>query len=182
MMAPFDPETLVCRAAASRDWARHWSSLRDGALVPLRSRFDPVRVPALLPDMMICDLAVPGEVRIRLMGTRMVSSFGFDPTGRDYMSLVDPDRRVEALRGFTVPAGHPCGMQVDGENRYPDGRSMAVEVMAFPFRRDDGRGMQMVFVGSNVDPRHGRLHDLGRASVFHVFARRFLDIGAGVPD
>ncbi|MEC9346301.1 MAG: PAS domain-containing protein [Pseudomonadota bacterium] len=181
-MALFDPESFSCRAPASRDWARYWWSLRQGDMVPPRSRFDPVGVPALLRDMMICDLSEPGRVRIRLMGTRMVSSFGFDPTGTDYLDLVAPDRRAEAYRGFIVPARQPCGMQVEGENRYRDGRSMAVEVMAFPLRRDDGGGMQMVFVGSNVDPRHGRFHDLGRATVFHVFSRRYLDIGAGVPD
>ena len=77
-------------APASRAWAEHWLSLPRDWVVPLRSAFDPLAVPALIPHMMICDLSEPGVVRIRLMGTGMVSSFGFYPTGRDYLDLVAP--------------------------------------------------------------------------------------------
>lgn len=168
-------------AAASRAWAGHWASLpRDGA-VPLRSVFDPLEVPALIPHMLICDLSEPGVVRIRLMGTGMVTSFGFDPTGWDYLDLVAPERREAAYEGFTIPAGHPCGMRVLGENRYQGDRSMAVEAVAMPFRRDDGAGMQLVFVGSNIDTTRDPWPDLGRATSFHVFEREFIDVGAGVP-
>lgn len=173
--------TLSYIAEGSRAWAAHWWGLPRDGLVPLRSAFDPLSVPALLPHMMITDLAEPGVVRIRLMGTAMVASFGFDPTGRDYLDLVAPERRAAALAGFTVPAGHPCGMRVLGENRYEDGRAMAVEALTFPFRRDDGAGMQLVFVGSNVDTTLGPWPGLGRTTVFHVFERQFIDIGAGVP-
>ncbi len=165
----------------NRFWAEHWSSLQRDDLVPLRSALDPVAIPQLLPHMLICDLAEPGVVRIRLMGTRIVQSFGFDPTGRDYLELVAPDRRRSAQEGFLVPAGHPCGMRVLGENRYASGRTVAVESVGFPFRRDDGAGMQMVFVGARIDAADGHWPNLGPTTGFHVFEREYIDIGAGIP-
>lgn len=167
---------------SSDAWARHWRALPRDGLVPLRSAFDPLGVPDLLPHMMICDLSEPGVVRIRLMGTGMVDSYGFDPTGRDYLDLVAPGRRAAALAGFIVPANHPCGMRAIGEMRYASGKTMAVETAGFPFRRDDGGGMQMVFVGSNIDRNLGPWPELGHTDNFHVFERDFIDIGAGVPD
>lgn len=168
-------------ARSSRAWAMHWWSLPRDGVVPLRSSFDPLAIPAMIPHMLICDLSEPGVVRIRLMGTGMVSSFGFDPTGGNYLDLVAPERREAAYAGFMVPASHPCGMRVLGENRYRNGRVMAVETVAMPFRRDDGAGMQLVFVGSSIDTGLGPWPDLGRTDSFHVHEREFIDIGAGIP-
>src|SRR3546814_8367262 len=68
-------------AEASRVWNAHWRTLPRSGLVPLRSAFEPLAVPALLPHMLICDLTEPTLVRIRLVGTGMATNFGFDPTG-----------------------------------------------------------------------------------------------------
>lgn len=168
-------------ATASREWVDHWWSLPRDGHVPVRSAFDPLAVPRLLPRMLICDLTEPGIVRIRLMGTEMASNFGFDPTGGDYLDLVVPERREAAYQGFIVPASHPCGMRVLGENRYSSGGPIAVETVGLPFRRDDGEGMQMVFVGSRLGSSQDLWKDLGQANSFHVFEREFIDIGAGVP-
>src|SRR3546814_6882749 len=97
------------------------------SLVPLRSAFEPLAVPALLPHMLICDLTEPTLVRIRLVGTGMATNFGFDPTGGDYLDLVAPDRREEAFAGVLVPAAHPCGMRILGESRYDSGKEIGRE-------------------------------------------------------
>src|SRR3546814_9301846 len=89
---------VVFIAEASRVWNAHWRTLPRSGLVPLRSAFEPLAVPALLPHMLICDLTEPTLVRIRLVGTGMATNFGFDPTGGDYLDLVAPDRREEAFR------------------------------------------------------------------------------------
>src|SRR3546814_9571919 len=68
-------------AEASRVWNAHWRTLPRSGLVPLRSAFEPLAVPALLPHMLICALTEPTLVRIRLVGTGMATNFGFEPTG-----------------------------------------------------------------------------------------------------
>lgn len=181
MPAEVVPGVVEFIAEASRVWDAHWRTLPRSGLVPLRSVFDPLAVPGLLPHMLICDLTEPTIVRIRLVGTGMASNFGFDPTGGDYLDLVAPDRREEAFAGFLVPASHPCGMRVLGESRYDSGKVMAVEGVGFPFHRDDGTGSQLVFVGSNIDGNLGRWPDLGRMTSFHVSRRDFIDIGGGIP-
>jgi len=176
------PDLAGCRCQASRDWALHWWSLPSDGPVPLRSALDPVRLgPALLPRLVIYDLAEPGVARIRLMGTETAANFGFDPTGRDYLDFVEPERREEALQGFLVPARHPCGMRVVGESRYNTGLATLVETVAFPFRRDDGAGLQMIFVTSQIQRWHLSRWESARLMTFHPVERHFIDIGAGIP-
>lgn len=175
------PDLSAFVTEANRAWARHWWSLPRDMAVPVRSVFNPMAVPSLLPHMMIYDLSEPEIVRIRLMGTSVVASFGFDPTGRDYLDLVDPARREAAYGSFTDPAGHPCGMRVVGESCYANGNTLKVETVGFPFWRDDGAGTQMVFVRARLDDAPGNWPNFGPATGCHVFERQFIDIGAGVP-
>src|SRR3546814_16126368 len=106
---------VVFIAEASRVWNAHWRTLPRSGLVPLRSAFEPLAVPALLPHMLICDLTEPTPVRIRLVGTGMATNFGFDPTGGDYIDLVAPHRSEAALAGFPLTAAHPSGNRTGGE-------------------------------------------------------------------
>src|SRR3546814_18882668 len=80
-----------------------------------------------------------------------------------------------------VPAAHPCGMRILGESRYDSGKVVAVEGVGFPFRRDDGTGSQLVFVGSNIDTPLGPRPDIGRIPPFHVHERDFIHTARAVP-
>ncbi|MBT4488726.1 MAG: hypothetical protein HOC72_14370, partial [Rhodospirillaceae bacterium] len=118
----------------------------------------------------------------RLIGTDSVARTGFDATGTDYLDAVEPERRASALRGFVVPANHPCGMRVVVVFVYGTGHRTLIEAAGFPFERDDGAGRQMVFVSIELDSKAAYLRDkLDSIDLVGLETREFIDIGAGVP-
>src|SRR3546814_6848475 len=68
-----------------------------GSLLPLKSALDPTAIPRLLSRVVLHDLRHPGRSILRLVGTGMAEQYGFDPTGRDYLDLVAPDRKSTRL-------------------------------------------------------------------------------------
>ncbi len=78
--------TAVDLAAANVKLRRFWDytqTCRDGDGLPRRNRFDPIDIPGLLANIWIMDADVAGrELSYRLVGTHVVMTIGFDPTGR----------------------------------------------------------------------------------------------------
>lgn len=70
----------------------HWDSLRPGpGLLPARRHFDPARVPHLLPNLWLLDIAGrPPRFRYRLLGTALDVDQLAGATGR-FMDDVSPD-------------------------------------------------------------------------------------------
>lgn len=60
----------------------YWNQARGGRPIPYRTDIDPVRIPALLPYILLIDELPPqGSGRIRLFGTGLVELFGEERTG-----------------------------------------------------------------------------------------------------
>jgi len=78
--------------AANRRLRRFWDyaeSCRAGDSLPQRRRFDPIDIPDLLPNMWVMDADVAaGRMSYRLVGTHVVASIGFDPTGRELAEVM----------------------------------------------------------------------------------------------
>ena len=70
---------------------RYWWNKRGGRPLPARHDIDPVEMgPRLLPHLLLCDLFDRGaRVRFRLVGTHVVTRFGFDPTGQHLEEMPD---------------------------------------------------------------------------------------------
>lgn len=100
----------------------HWESLRKGGQLPLRTDFNPMVVPALLPNMMVLEPHLPATATVRSFGTELAHRLGMDLTGEDLLSLYSDDRqelaqelvhtivdaRVVAVASseWTTPSGH----------------------------------------------------------------------------
>src|SRR3546814_7942681 len=111
----------------------------------------------------------------------MAEQYGFDPTGRDYLDLVAPERRDSALDQLRKIAARPCGMRVLIEGLHDAGRSTLDEAAGFPFEADDGSGRFLLFVDEPLEQRG--VHDPRRKPLtsLRVLEREFIDIRAGVP-
>jgi hypothetical protein len=169
-------ETAECRA-----FAAYWSSLpRAAAGAPRRRDFDPCALPSLLPHMLIHDLTEPGESRLRLVGTRIVDRFGFDPTGRSYLSLVPEVRRAGALAALRAMADTPCAMRVVVEWGYLNGFRQEGESFGLPFCAGPS-GMHLIFVDVPIDRLSYHSSQRGAISALGVRDREYIDIGAGLP-
>jgi len=171
------------RTEGARDFARYWLSLpRVEEGLPSQRDFDPVEIRHLLHHVILHDVTVENQSLLRIVGSALVERFGFNPTGRDYGTLVNPDRRDAAIGALFTAAYHPCGMHVVLEWRYQNGQRQMAEALGFPLIRRDGKGRLLMFVDISLETTgyekaHGQdVRALG------VSERQMIDIGSGVPE
>lgn len=106
------PEALLDRPLHPkiRTLIEYWLSIRPAeAAVPGRVHFEPLDVPALLPNLWLADVerAPALRFRYRLVGTHIARAFDGDPTGA-YLDTLTPgsrDDRVEASLGTVATTG-----------------------------------------------------------------------------
>jgi hypothetical protein len=163
----------------------YWWNLRaetpDG--VPTRAMIDPGQIKPLLPYLLIHDLATLGKSILRLVGTAIAERFGLDPTGRDYLDFVSPERKADAYHHLHCTANHPCGMRVINRAHYLSGKRTVAEAVGFPLRHHNSGAPLMLFLDDLVEAPQYDLNPRERpVELFHVPERDYLDVGFGVPN
>lgn len=163
----------------------YWWNLRaetpDG--VPTRAMIDPGQIKPLLPYLLIHDLATPGKSVLRLVGTAIAERFGLDPTGRDYMDFVSPERQADAYHHLHATATHPCGMRVINHARYQSGKWTVAEAVGYPLRHHNTGAPMMLFLDDLVEEAQYDMNQRERpVELFHIPEREYLDVGFGVPN
>ncbi|WP_340118927.1 PAS domain-containing protein [Pelagibius sp. 7325] len=122
----------------------YWRQLVRGRLVPSRADIDPGRIAAVLPHIGLFDVeSNPRRYRIRLMGTRIVSWYGCDLTGR-YLDEIDfgtSDSFTFSVLDQVVDRCVPGYMS--GEYTKQDGRVIRYERLYMPLS-NDGATVNMV--------------------------------------
>lgn len=166
----------------SRAFADYWFSLPKLDLIPHRDSFQPEALPRLLPNLVIHEIGSPDLIRLRLVGTAVETHYGKHVTGRNYLDFVEPDRRAAASRAIQLVCQHPAGMLVHLRSASASGRIQTRESIAFPMRGSDNIANLVYFCSGNARerPRDGRNRD--EITLIEVIQRRYMDIGAGVPD
>jgi hypothetical protein len=68
---------------------RYWQYIHPPGRLPGRIHFDPIDIPALLPNIRLIDVVEggPHRYRVRLIGTEHVKQLGYDPTGQWYETV-----------------------------------------------------------------------------------------------
>jgi len=68
---------------------RYWQYIHPTGRLPGRIHFDPIDIPALLPNIRLIDVVDGGpyRYRVRLIGTEHVKQLGYDPTGQWYETV-----------------------------------------------------------------------------------------------
>ena len=67
---------------ALRQLYAYWRNLSVDDRIPLRRAIDPTAIPQLLPSLNLLDVGpTPDDLRYRLAGGSIVTSFGFEPRG-----------------------------------------------------------------------------------------------------
>lgn len=116
--------------------------------LPIRAKFDPVDIPALLPNIWILDReGRDGALRYRLVGTKIVEAIGKDPTGMELRESVgaraDADPELFARYDFMLATGLATWRQGPAHH-YARLDYRAVENLCVPFARADGAVEQIV--------------------------------------
>lgn len=115
----------------------YWQELRQGRRAPARSEIDLLRIKSILPNIILLDVEEdPRRYNFRLMGTRIVSWYGGDLTGR-YIDEVDFGG--EPMFTFTIldqMVDKVVPAHMTGEYVKHDGRHIRYERLFLPMSSD----------------------------------------------
>lgn len=150
--------------------------------MPTRSSFEPAAIRSILPYMVIHELVAPEQITIRLAGTSVSQEYGEEVTGRNYLDFVPAERRAKASRAIFLVCEQPAGMLVRLRSVSREGKAMKRESLAFPIRDDDGQARFVYFCASPTGEQQFSEAPREELEVAVASERRFLDIGAGLPD
>lgn len=172
---------LEFRTPQVAEWSAYWHGLPRDGLLPARSALDPADIKHLLPDMMVFDLSDPSVVRFRLAGTAIAARYGFDPTGRDFLQMLDAETREQSRQAMVAAVGHPFGILSRLRSRHGSGLQADIESLALPMSTGPGKAAHLITVSVRTEP-NARL-DLQRDSIHLVesVSSTFVDLGAGLP-
>ncbi len=124
---------VLFRHEQSRQFAAHMMALPRQEFCPLRSVFDPLHIPDLLPRIILRERVDDGNFRYRLHGTELQSYMGHDPTGKLVASGVG-DRAAGPLQAsMNRIMEHPCGVRCVAIFADQAGRTALLEYVSFPF-------------------------------------------------
>jgi hypothetical protein len=132
------------RADTLKTLYAYWQDLRGDRPAPARADIDPSAIPKILPHIGLFDVEHdPRRYRIRLMGTRIVSWYGCDLTGRylDEIDFGDAERFTFAILDQVVD--HMAPAHMSGEYTKQDGRRIRYERLYLPLS-EDGRTVNML--------------------------------------
>ena len=169
--------TGVCRS-----FAAHWLAARPpGAVMPSRDDLDPTEMPRLLPNLIVYDVGdSPDTVLYRLVGTAIVSRWGYDPTGRSYAAVVgreDGRASAEALRRV---AHEPCAMRLVRRQQRPSGALDDVEVCCLPVWNERQQATQAMTASTPMTASERAADaDADPVRERRLLDRRFFDLATG---
>lgn len=92
---------MKIESTALQELYAYWDGKRAKRAMPSRSDIDPLEIPLLLPNLLICDVEPESErFKVRLVGTKIVEFYGADYTGQYLDDLDLGDRRHAVLKAY----------------------------------------------------------------------------------
>lgn len=115
------------------DLLRFWRRLpRDGAVIPLRSSFDPLDVPKHLSSLILAEVLEP-DIRFRLVGTDMVEAWGSDFTGKRLSEIMSGEYHA-FIHGLFSACIESCAPVVSRSRfQWDRGRTVDTVRLMLPF-------------------------------------------------
>ena len=157
----------------------YWNALPKIDGVPLKSSFNPMAVPRLLPELSIVEQR--GVVWfIRLAGMEVVSQIGMDPTGMNYLDLVWPEQREQLDRVLRTIVSRPCAYRGTRIVTHATGICFAIASFVLPLRNSKGEISLILAVSHRLRPADRDY--AGGFSSLGISEFVFMDIGKGVPE
>lgn len=137
------PIEEVRSAMLSRAYA-YWNAKRGDSPMPARADLDPVDIPRLLPNIILMDVTQPDDrLKVRLVGTLVVTMFGSDYTGLflDEIDFGQVREKILTEYNGAVTAARP--LFSDHPFRKLGGYMFDIERVILPLS-EDGRRVTML--------------------------------------
>jgi hypothetical protein len=143
---------------------------------------NPAEIKDILPQVAIAEWIPPDELKYRLAGTGVVDRYGFDPTGRNVLELIDAAERSSMSQNLTRIMGTPCGARSVRQEAYDRDFQQLVEHVVLPL--DSGRNDKSILIAATglLKATDERLASGTLARIEPPREFEFIDIGAGVPE
>lgn len=125
----------------------YWHGLRGDRDMPLRRLFDPLHIPALLPNILLNEVVGrPPRFRIRVEGSAVSAARGFDATGK----FLDEDGVVtlkdDVLAGYSAMVVDRKPLYGTGAFTETSGRAGKLYRLALPMSAE-GHRVDFILVG-----------------------------------
>ncbi|MBX3491649.1 MAG: PAS domain-containing protein [Parvibaculum sp.] len=170
----FSPRALT-------DFFAYWSSLPRANGAPHATDFDPLALTLWLPDTTIMEIHGPGDIRFRLVGTRVAERMTHDPTGTNMLEMLAPETRAQVCRDMHEIAYRPCGYHARYVNVYGSGRVSHVQSLYLPLAAPVGHPPRMIAVHAPeeaVEYQQPADRTVCATSIDEIV---WVDVGRGVP-
>lgn len=158
---------------------RYWNELPKQDSVPRRADFDPMRIPAALPDISILERLAAECWKIRVVGTRLGNRVGMNTTGMNYLDLVGEANRALVRDVLSLLVRTPCGFEGERLIRVAGGLTIPIQALLLPLRVADGEIRLLISASSRLTPP--TLRKSAVVEDIEFVSGRLIDIGAGLP-
>ncbi len=144
----------------------------------------PMRAMAsMLPNITLMERVDNDTIIYRIAGENIVGRLGFNPTGSNFLDLIEPSVRAETALTNKLGLDERCGHYAVYENQYESGRKMMSESLMLPMRKSQDEPVNLIF-GYHV---HHQATDMGLLGARTALGVRwviadYVDIGFGVPE
>lgn len=143
----------------------------------------PMRTMAsMLPNITMMERIDNNTILYRIVGENIVARLGFNPTGKNFLDLIDPSVRTETALTNKLGLEERCGHYAVYENQYESGRIMMSESLMLPMRKTRDGDVAFIF-GYHV---HHQATDIGLMGARTALGVRwilaeYVDIGFDIP-
>jgi len=175
------PELGICSPAAQA-YAAYWNALPKVGLIPPRSSFDPADLPSILPGFAVHEFVSPDNILVRLSGSAVVERFGYEMTGKNYLSNFESSRQHKVYDALSRIIDCPCGLLVHVRMFRESGVTIDYEVLGFPFRSEHGIANLAIYHTETLNSRPKLAPPDDRRKDSLPLRRMYIDIGAGIPN
>ncbi|WP_341897152.1 PAS domain-containing protein [Ferrovibrio terrae] len=128
----------------------YWQARRGDRAIPGRQDIDPLDLSWLLGNISLVDVVHGADgprYRFRLVGTRAVQRFGYDPTGRWLDDLPEPSYRQHIFKAYAEVLQR-CLPLVERLDMLIDERTHDYEILRLPLS-SDGATIDMILLAAD---------------------------------
>ncbi|MDA1097688.1 MAG: PAS domain-containing protein [Proteobacteria bacterium] len=170
---------IAHRHEQSRQFAAYMLALPRQDFRPLRSAFDPAKIPNLLPRIVLLDLTPDGTYRYRLAGTELENYFGHDLTGKTLAAGVGERAAGQLQMTFDRMMAQPCGLLCIMDITDSSARVALFETVVFPLA---GVSPPQQIAHIAILERTAYLAVASATSSGKSYEMQAIDLGAGMAD
>eukprot|EP00439_Symbiodinium_sp_Y106_P089291 s1_g1827.t1 len=138
---------------------------------------------AMLPNVTLMERVDNDTIIYRITGENIVARLGFNPTGSNFLDLIEPSARAETAFTNKLGLEERCGHYSVYENQYESGRRMMSESLMLPMRKSQNDEVNLIF-GYHVHHQATDMGLLGARTALGVrwVIAEYVDIGFGIPE